>query len=106
MSELAKVCEVSKLPPGNMKSVEYRGIRILVINYENEYYAINGTCTHEEAELSSDFLLDDAITCPLHLSQFDIKTGRALSPPAKDPLQKYNVKIIDSIIYVEMIKKI
>ena len=59
-------------------------------------------CTHAEADLSSGFLSDEGVRCPLHLSVFDMKNGQPLNPPATEPLQIYNVKIDDNDIYVEV----
>jgi nitrite reductase/ring-hydroxylating ferredoxin subunit len=35
---------------------------------------------------------DKTVTCPLHLSSFDIKSGNALNLPAEDPLKIYKIK--------------
>ncbi len=84
-----------------MKGVEFDNRRILVVNLDGALFAWDGTCTHEEADLSSGFLLGDRVTCPLHLSQFDLTTGEAVTPPATQPLRKYDVKIENEEVYVE-----
>jgi len=38
----------------------------------------------------------------LHLSKFNLKTGKALNPPAIDELAVYNIKIQDEEIYIEI----
>jgi nitrite reductase/ring-hydroxylating ferredoxin subunit len=78
------------------------GRRVLVVNLDGEIHAWDGTCTHEEADLSTGFLLGDRVLCPLHLSQFDLHTGEAVNPPATIPLKKYNVKIENNEVYVNM----
>jgi nitrite reductase/ring-hydroxylating ferredoxin subunit len=42
------------------------------------------------------------VTCPLHLSQFDLKDGSVLSPPAAVSLKRFNVKIEGGTILVEV----
>lgn len=85
-----------------MKGVEFNGKRVLVVNLDGTLQAWDGTCTHEEADLSTGFLLGERVTCPLHLSQFDLTTGEAVTPPAILPLKKYNVKVENEDIYVEI----
>jgi 3-phenylpropionate/trans-cinnamate dioxygenase ferredoxin subunit len=43
-----------------------------------------------------------ALTCALHLSRFDLRTGEALDPPAEAPLARYPVVIADGRIYIEV----
>lgn len=102
MTELLEICNVDDLPPGTMKGVEHKETRILIVNHNGKVYAMEGTCTHEDADLSMGFLLENLVTCPLHLSQFDVTTGDALTPPATVPLRMFNVKIQDSRIYVQV----
>lgn len=97
-----EICGVEELPPGSMKGIEYENRRILVTNCNGRLYALEGTCTHEDADLSMGFLVENRLTCPLHLSMFDIVTGKALNPPATEPLKAFKVKISDSRIYVEI----
>ncbi len=103
VAELVKICDLSDLPPGTLKGVQLDdGRRVMVVNLDGEIHAWDGTCTHEEADLSTGFLLGDRVTCPLHLSQFDLHTGDAVNPPATVPLKKYNVKVENDQVYVEI----
>jgi 3-phenylpropionate/trans-cinnamate dioxygenase ferredoxin component len=85
-----------------LKGVEENGRRILIVNLEGKLHAWDGTCTHEEADLSTGFLLGEEITCPLHLSRFNLLTGEAVNPPAEKPLVKHNVRIENGEIFVDM----
>lgn len=85
-----------------MKGIEIDGRRVLVVNLDGVLRAWDGTCTHEEADLSTGFLLGERVTCPLHLSQFDLATGEAVNPPATVPLKKYNVIVENGEVFVEL----
>ena len=85
-----------------MKGIEYEGKRILVVNIEGTVHAWDGTCTHEEYDLSMGFLTRDRVTCSLHLSQFDLLTGEAVNPPAEKPLGKHQVRISNGEVFVEV----
>lgn len=85
-----------------MKGIDLDGRRVLVVNLDGAFRAWDGTCTHEEADLSTGFLLGERVTCPLHLSQFDLTTGEAVNPPATVGLKKYNVIVENGEVFVEI----
>ena len=94
--------KVSSLAEGSMATVELDGSHILLANISGEVTAVSGTCTHEEADLGTGFMLEDRVICPLHLSQFDLRTGQVMNPPAEAPLRRFNVKIDGDSIFVEV----
>lgn len=102
MVKWVKVCRASDVRAGDMRGFVHDGMRILLVNFEGTLYAVEGTCTHEDADLSTGFLMENRVTCPLHLSQFDIVSGEALAPPATEPLRKFKVKIEGSDVFVEV----
>ena len=85
-----------------MTGIEQDGKRVLVVNLDGRVLAWDGTCTHEEADLSTGFLLGEEVTCPLHLSRFDLLTGEAVNPPAEKPLSKRQVRIENGEIFVDL----
>ncbi len=94
--------KVSELAEGGISGVDLKGTHVLVSKIGGEVYAVSGTCTHEETDLALGFVLEDRVVCPLHLSQFDLKTGQVMNPPAERPLQHFNVKIEGDTIFVEV----
>jgi len=81
-------------------SVDLEGRELMLIKKDGNISALDRICTHERADLSMGFLGENYITCPLHLSQFEVETGKALNPPAENPLKSYKVKIEENGIYV------
>ena len=103
MPNFVRVCTLPELPPGTMKGIQLQNDRrVLVANIDGTLHAWDGTCTHEEADLSTGFLLGERVTCPLHLSVFDLNTGEAVTPPATVALKKYKIKVENEDIYVEV----
>jgi 3-phenylpropionate/trans-cinnamate dioxygenase ferredoxin subunit len=92
----------SELEEGSMTAIDLKGSRVLLAKIGGQIFAVSGTCTHEETDLGLGFMLEDRVVCPLHLSQFDLKTGEVLNPPATEPLRHFNVKIEDGTIFVEV----
>lgn len=97
-----EVCSLGDVADGSILHVEVAGKQIILIKQEGGIYALDGICTHEYAELWNGFLSDDTLTCPLHLSQFDVKTGKVLAPPAEQPLQVYSVKIENGRVFIDV----
>ena len=70
----------------------------MVVNVGGTIHAVDGVCTHEYCELDRGFLSPAGVsaptlTCPLHLSRFDLGTGEALDPPADVPLGVHRVSV-------------
>lgn len=85
---------------GKIHCVEVDDEQYIVVNLDGELHALDGICTHAYAELRTGFLTGDAVRCPLHLSQFDVETGEAITPPAEEPLRKYRVEIEGETVYL------
>ncbi len=85
-----------------MSAVDVKGVHILLSRIGGEVYAVSGICTHQDTDLGLGFMLEERVVCPLHLSQFDLRDGSVLNPPATAPLKCFNVKIDDNMIFVEV----
>ena len=90
-----------ELAPGSMKRVSIEGHALLVANVDGRYCAVDDTCTHEDASLSSGSLKGELVKCPLHGSRFSVITGTVLEEPAEQDLRTYRVKIEGGVVYVE-----
>jgi p-cumate 2,3-dioxygenase ferredoxin component len=78
------------------------GTRIAVYNINGAYYATADTCTHENASLGDEGMLDGVnIVCGWHFCTFDIASGEALTSPCSEPLQTYPVKVVEGVLHVE-----
>ena len=95
-----KVAEVDTLPPGKMRRVEIGGQRILLANVRGHFYATDDTCTHEDASLSTGFLQDEWVKCPLHGSRFNVCTGEVVDEPADANLLTYAVRVDGNDIWL------
>jgi len=67
-----------------------------------EYFASDGMCTHEAADLTEGFVIGSVIECPRHNGRFDIRTGKALAAPVCVDLVTYPVKVEDGRVWVKI----
>ena len=79
-------------PPGALRQVEVEGRAVCLGRTSSGWVAFDDTCTHEECSLAEGELEDGVIVCPCHGSEFDVRTGDVLTPPALDPLPIYEAR--------------
>ena len=100
MAEFVKVAGLNELPPGGKKLFEIDGRAIAVFNVEGSYYAIDDVCTHDGGPLAEGDLRGCEIECPRHGARFDVRTGKALSFPAFEPVASHVVEIREDGVFV------
>lgn len=100
MSEFVRVATVGEIPPGQGRRFDVGGYRIAVFNVGGTFYAVDDTCTHEEASLAEGSVSGEIVACPKHGSRFHLSTGRVLSLPAVRPVNTYEVKVEGSDVLV------
>lgn len=66
MPEFVPVGKTADLQPGQMKWVAVERERVLLVNVEGTYYALQDRCGHRWAPLSRGTLHGAVIECPLH----------------------------------------
>jgi 3-phenylpropionate/trans-cinnamate dioxygenase ferredoxin subunit len=101
MANWIKVCDEKDFTEPIMV-YEYEDNPIAIFKLDDGYYAIDNTCSHEKASLAEGEIEGHTIECPVHGALFDIKTGRNLSLPAVLPVESYEVKVEENIIYLNI----
>ena len=96
---MISVCRLDDLPPGAAVRVEAE-VTVAVFNADGDLYAIDDTCTHQDASLADGYLEDCSVECPLHASTFDLRTGKPSGPPAKTAVRTHAVEVRDGIVHV------
>lgn len=103
MSTLIPTIAVADFFEGEIKSATLPdGRRLALYHLNGAYYASSDTCTHENASLSEEGMIDgQQVICGWHFCGFDIATGAATVSPCSEPLQTYPVRLIDGTLHVE-----
>jgi nitrite reductase/ring-hydroxylating ferredoxin subunit len=69
-----------------------------LLTCEGQFFAIDNTCTHEACPLSEGDLDGFELTCACHGSQFDVRTGAVVSPPALVPTSLHAVRVEGGVL--------
>ena len=90
------------LPPGRMKEFAVNGKELLVVNLANQFYCLDGRCTHARGHLAQGTLSGDVVTCPRHGSRFKVTDGSVVGGPASKSLATYKIVAKDGQLLVEV----
>ena len=93
---------LDELPDGRMRRCEVEGRAILVCRAGGTLHALDDTCTHDDVSLSLGALEGCRLRCPLHGSEFDVTTGRALSEPAEVDLVRHAARVEGGEVVVSL----
>ncbi|MBJ8346690.1 bifunctional 3-phenylpropionate/cinnamic acid dioxygenase ferredoxin subunit [Antrihabitans sp. YC2-6] len=95
------VARLDDLPVGEVVTLRPVGREpISVFNTDEGLYAIDDTCTHQDASLADGWVENCTVECPLHESCFDLRTGQVSGPPAKVGVRTHPVYVVDGAIRV------
>ncbi|MBF6332188.1 bifunctional 3-phenylpropionate/cinnamic acid dioxygenase ferredoxin subunit [Nocardia transvalensis] len=95
------VTRLVDLPVGEVATVRPDGGGpISVFHTVEGLFAIDDTCTHQDASLADGWVENCTVECPLHESCFDLRTGRVSGPPAKVGVRTHSVRVSDGDILI------
>ncbi len=104
MAEFVPVAKVADIPDESGLCVEVAGNRVALFHVGDRFYAVDDTCTHEEASLSQGTLYLDEdepqVECPKHGAMFEISTGQVLTLPAVKSVRGYDTRVEGDTVLV------
>jgi 3-phenylpropionate/trans-cinnamate dioxygenase ferredoxin component len=95
-----EVCPAADVPEGEAVRID-TDPPIAVFKVGGELYAIDDTCTHQDASLADGWVEGCLVECPLHASCFDLRTGEVTGPPARRPVRTHRIEVVDGMVYVQ-----
>lgn len=95
-----RACAAEEIDEEDVRRFDHGGRRYAIYRIRSGYYASEGRCTHERADLTKGFVVGEVIECPLHQGRFDICTGKALGAPVCVDLLTYPVRIEDGAVLI------
>ncbi|MEU7636702.1 MULTISPECIES: bifunctional 3-phenylpropionate/cinnamic acid dioxygenase ferredoxin subunit [unclassified Streptomyces] len=96
------VCRIEDLPVGESVRIEIDDTTpaIAVFHTEDGLYAVDDTCSHQDASLSEGWVEGCLVECPLHAAQFDLRTGAPTCLPARRAVRTHEVGVLDGMVHV------
>ena len=96
---MLEICPLAALPRGEARRVEADPPIAVFHTDDGEVFAVDDTCTHQDASLADGWLEGCEIECPLHASCFDLRTGRCLED-ASVAVMTFPVRAVDGRVEV------
>ena len=96
-----EVAGADELAPGQMKTLDLDGRRILLANAGGTFYAVDEMCSHEDYSLALGCIKGRLIKCSLHGSYFDMATGEPTAEPASEPIRTYPVRVTQGKVWID-----
>ncbi|MGA4847607.1 bifunctional 3-phenylpropionate/cinnamic acid dioxygenase ferredoxin subunit [Streptomyces sp. G5(2025)] len=95
------VCRLEDLPAGESVRLDTTP-PVAVFNADGELFAIDDTCSHQDASLSEGWLEGCLVECPLHAASFDLRTGLPTCLPARRPVRTHQVYVDGGVVHVRL----
>ncbi len=105
MSDGIRAASVDDLAPGEalVLDTEVTGTEEPISIFRDDdgtFYAMDDTCSHEEASLAEGWVEGGEVECPLHSARFCLSNGQALCLPATEPVRAHRVDVRGNDVYV------
>jgi 3-phenylpropionate/trans-cinnamate dioxygenase ferredoxin subunit len=93
--EFVTLARVGDIPDGEGRGFEVNDVAVGVFNCGGRFLAVGDVCTHAHALLHEGSMdrVRCTVECPLHSTEFDLRTGRVLAPPATEPIATFPIRV-------------
>jgi 3-phenylpropionate/trans-cinnamate dioxygenase ferredoxin subunit len=92
VSQWIDIAATGSLVPGEPLKVSAGGFEIAVFLVDGTALAIEDLCSHDRNSISDGCVEGSEIICPRHGARFCLRTGRALTPPAYEDIETFDLK--------------
>lgn len=97
-----RILPADEVGPGTKRPVDINGKSVLICHSGGKLHAVSNICSHADEKLECGRMGNGWIACPVHGARFDLATGAAKNPPAKQPIAVFGIRIVDGWIEVEI----
>lgn len=100
MLDFRPLTRVTEIPDPGKAYFELDDRMVVLFHVGGEFFCLDDVCTHDGGPLGEGLFEDHTIACPRHGAKFDIRTGDALTMPATQATQRYEVRVEQGMVYV------
>jgi biphenyl 2,3-dioxygenase ferredoxin component len=101
MQSRIQLCRTTDVASGGTLKVQTGGLALAVFNVDGEFFVTDDACTHGPGSLSEGYLDGDIVECNFHGGQFNVRTGKVVSPPCMVPVKTYAVTVEDGMVLID-----
>src|SRR5215831_14551204 len=107
MAETVVLCAANEVVEGEIKQASLPdGTNVALYRVAETIYATADMCTHGEASLSEEGIINGKIVeCTFHFGTFDVTTGQPTGMPCEIPLKTYPVTVVDGKAAANLIRR-
>ncbi|MGA7745271.1 MAG: FAD-dependent oxidoreductase [Polyangia bacterium] len=98
--DLAAGISIDQLRDGIPVEGHFRGEPVLLVRHGEEVLAIGARCSHYGAPLEEGLAVGDTVHCPWHHARFSFRSGDALTAPALNSLDRFEVERVGNQVLV------
>lgn len=101
MGTRERLFALQDLAPGAARAVDVAGRRLAIVRIDDDVYALDDRCTHQDISLSEGEVLveERQIECWKHGSAFSLATGEPSSLPATKAVATYDLEVVDGDVW-------
>lgn len=98
-----KVCTLEDVPNYKTKVVACCNVKVVLVRIDDDIYALEDRCTHQDYKLSDGDIDVDELTieCNRHGSQFSLVDGTPKMLPAAKAVRKFDAKVVEGEVFLE-----
>lgn len=101
MAEFYDAVPVDEVIPETAAVIEVNGREVALVHTNGQFYALQNDCTHAGHPIGEGDVVDEGvIECPGHGATFNVVTGDVVGGPATEPLEIYDVEVVDGMVRV------
>lgn len=94
------VCRLDEIADRRGLAVTIRGNDVALLRDGDEVHALGGTCPHRGGPIAEGTVVDGTVVCPLHLWDFDLRTGISPYNP-DDTLPRFSARVRDGRVEID-----
>ena len=89
------VARVGEIPEGEGRAFDVNDVPVGIFHCGDGFFAVSDVCTHAHALLHEGTVdrVRCTVECPLHSTEFDLRTGKVLTPPATEPVPTFPTRV-------------
>ncbi len=97
-----RLAPAADIAPERSLAVQHGGMSLLICHSGGAFFVVANQCSHAQEPLACGRVRGGMIACPVHGARFDLATGDALGPPAKDAIARYQARVTDGWIEADL----